>query len=567
MKAGRVWLAGPGQAGRQLRAHGRRLLDGLLARDQSGPRFRAQAVAAFFILVWGAAALLERPAPDPSLLAGQPALVRPLAAAALALLSLETLRHLVLPALVVWLGMRAGARYLDDLFELKDPAAAETYLRLALFGGDYPVLEIKDGDVTAESKRSTAYRIGGPGVVKIHLGNAALFERVDGAADVVAATGSHFLHGFETLREVVDLRDQIRLRTDMDVYTRDGLRVKAVDVQVIFRVAGGGRARSQLQPYPFDAGALRRVVYGRAVAAGGLAPAWAEAVAEKASSVVTRHIGGHLLSQLIAQKEKQGIAAPADREAPAARQAPAAPPPANARQQLSLSLYSEAAAREFAAAGVELIWIGVGTLETPEEVAQELIEAWQADLSARLKGGRYNLEDDERRARAQVLEKFVGEVAEWWRRFAPSLAAAAPAAPGGPGRALTRDPAADEVRLIGFFHLKLSELREALAGRAALPLDVEPALAHVASAARILLGEAGPAAVAAGQMLWWSAAPGRVRVVEVVGGGEPGIWVERPNGRSFPAQAGRRSGPRRFIPLADVQRLFDSGGLRTEPPA
>lgn len=696
MRTIRLSLPSRNDPWRQVRARWQRFLEGLLARDENGPRFRTQAVAAFFILLWGGAALVERPVPSPellnSLLAGQPALaaalLRPIVTAVLAVFSLETLRHLVLPGIIIFLGLRDGARYLDDLFELKDFTAAQNYLMLSLFGGAYPVMAIKDGEVTSDSKRTTVFRIGGPGYVKIHLGNAALFERVDGAADVVAATRGHFLHGFETLREVVDLRDQIRQRTDMEVYTKDGLLVKAVDVQAIFRVWSGGQPRSQQLPYPFEEPALRRVVYGRAVAAGGLAPAWAEAVAEKASGVVTRYIGSHLLKQLIAQKEKQGITSAAEREAVTAGRAIGSKPvlpealPANTRQRLSLSMYSEATAQEFEDAGVELIWIGVGTLDTPDEVEQELIDAWQADLSARLKSGRYNLDDDRRKARGQVLEKFIGEIAEWWRRFAPSLSVSLlrPSALSGDAgeaaRSLFRETPSDEVKLLSLFHLKLSELREALNGREALPADVEAALAHVAAAARIILGEdddsgdepepeaglaaplaelvfekldpgdrfvwldqavrvtqiihAGTAAgvvleradgqpfppqdglpashqhflartdfeamlragdlaalpaeptapppaaeplpvldaetVGEGQIFYWRAAHGLVRVVEVVREGARGVYVERPNGRDFPTQADLPRGPRRFISLQDLQGQLASGELRPEKP-
>lgn len=689
MKITRLSLPPNPDPRRDLRDRWRAFLGGVLARDENGPRYRSQALTAFFILAWGLAMLVERPTPDAafmdSLTRGQPALLAALlrlfATVGWAMISPQVLRHLLAPALMLYLSLRDGAKYLDDLFELKDEAAAHNHLSLAMFGGPYPVLEIKDGAVTPASQQTTAYRIGGPGYVKVHLGNAALFERVDGSADIYGATSAQFLHGFETLREVADLRDQIRLRTDMEVYTKDGLSVKAVDLQVLFRVWSAGRRRSQTEPYPFEPQALRRVVYGRAVTATGLAAPWTETVAEMASAAVTRYIGSRSLKQLIAQKERQGMAAAPERGATGSKPLPAENRPPNARQNLSLSMYSEGAAEEFEQAGVELLWIGVGTLDTPDEVEQELIDAWLEDLKARQKSGRYKVDDDRRKARAQILEKFITELAEGWRRFTATQATLSLQRLNALETGAFRAAPEDEVKLLTLFHLKLTELRDALGGRAAPDEAVARGLAYLSDATRILLGGAGadeelaepeagplpaaplaeavfekldlgdrflwqgltvrvtqvlregaaagvvlergdgqpfpaqsalpasrqhfltrtdfegllrageltplprsepaptplrseppaPAApnfdagsLAEGRVLWWSTVRGQVRIAEVVRDGARGVFVERVNGRDFTMQGNQPSGPRRFIPLQEVQRQLDSGDLRPE---
>ncbi|MBL8057197.1 MAG: hypothetical protein JNK29_10890 [Anaerolineales bacterium] len=591
---------------RTLRARWDRFIEDILARDENGPRLRTQALLGVFILIWGAAALVERPVPDAalmeSLLAGQPAMIvvflRPIVTAVLAFVSLETLRHLVVPAIVLFLGLRTGARYLDDLFELKDFNAAQNYLTLALFGGAYPVMEIRDGEVTAAGQRTTLYRIGGPGYVKVHLGNAALFERVTGTSDIVAATPAQFLHGFERLREVVDLRDQLRTRAELNVYTKDGLRVKAVDVQAVFRVWGGQQPRSQQNPYPFEPLALRRVVYGRAVGDGGQTTAWAESVADLTSAEVARYIGSRLLKDLIAQKRKVGVTPGVGVEtghAIGSKPVRPADLPDNTRRPLSLSFYSPTTAEAFRATGVELIWIGVGTLDTPDEVEQELIDAWQSDTQAKIKSGTYKPEDDRRRAQTQVIEKFLADIAEWWGRSMPlagawQVARSEGAVDMGALRRLgLADSAVDLSRLLGLFGLKLSALRDDLKDRWPLPEAVGGSLAHLQTLAEdiIIIGgradqpalaaaAAGPAlppaapmleaaAVTEGQLFWWSGARGLVRVVEVAREGARGVYVERQNGRDFPTQTGQPHERRRFITLSDLERQLASGDLRPEP--
>ncbi len=408
------------------------ILDHVLARDEHGPQFRFQAIAVFMLLIWITAALVEHPVLDTSAtLEGLPGwaafVVGPIIVVAAALFHLDVLRHLVVPLLMLLLGLRTGAKYLADLFELDDTQLALSYLTSAIFGIGYSTIEIKDGAVTEDSRETAPYRIGGPGYVKIHLGNAALFERPGGETIIYRAAPKAFVHGFEHLREVVDLREKVRKYADLLVYTKDGIPVKVTDVQVTFRLWSGGQTRSKDDPYPFDDTALRRVVYGKAIGAGFRSVAWTEAIAGMAGAAITRYFGNRLLKDIIAQKNKVGVASSSHQEAiesgavMSTEPMPGAGAPADARRPLAQSFHDRKAIEEFAEAGVELVWIGVGTIETPEDVEQELINAWQADAAARLKSGRFNADEIRRSARAQVIEKLLGSLNEWWGRAAPPL--------------------------------------------------------------------------------------------------------------------------------------------------
>lgn len=495
------------------------VLDHVLSRDEHGPQFRFQALMAFMAVVWLTAALVEHPVLDTSaLLEGMPGfvafLVSPIIVVVAALFHLDVLRHLVVPLIMILLGLRAGAKYLQDLFELDDPQLALNYLVSAMFGGSYSSIEIKDGLVTEASKESALYRIGGPGYVKIHLGNAALFERPGGESIIYRATSGTFVHGFERLREVVDLRDQIRRRDDMLVYTKDGIPVKVTDVQVAFRLWSGGQPRSKDNPYPLDDVALRRVVYGKSISAGFRSAPWTESIAGMASGVVTRYIGSRLLKDIIAQKSKVSMVPPGHQEAVEAGVVMSTEPvaslaaPANARRPLSLSFYDEATAKRFEAAGVELIWIGVGTIETPEDVSQELINAWQADATAKLKSGQFKADDERRKARSQTLERLLVSISEWWQRATFQFY------PTGRGRSAASSSSAEfsdrswasallvteeQMRardMLRMYSIKLQELYDGLKGQTTgLPEKTKEALDYIRrlSSPTVDIGDEAPA--------------------------------------------------------------------------
>ena len=475
----------------------RAVLDQVLRRDERGPVVRGALVILGLLLIWVSAVLVERPPVElAAVAAGEISpLVRALATLQLALTHGSVLRHLVVPVIVIGLGLYAGAVYVDDLFELHDTSLAFQYLLAALFGLSHPWLIIKDGDVEPESKKTTLYRIGGPGYTRVHLGNAALFERPGGESVIYPAVARRFAHGFERLREVIDLRDQIRSPGSMEVYTKDGVPVSAADIQVAFRVWGGEQKRSKSNPYPFDELALRRVVYGRAIGARNSSPNWTDVVAEKARAVVIREISHKLLKELIAEKTKVGVTLPGQAAAVLSGAAIAGPPvsaagAANARKPLSLLFYKDAETiREFQEMSVELIWIGVGTLDTPQDVSEELINVWQADVAARLKSGKFPFEEKKREARAQAIENLLSSVSQWWEHRLPLAYRRSSSASESRTETAGSSPRswyffAEELprarELLGLYAIKLEEMYEALKkDKLPLPEKTEEAIVYI----------------------------------------------------------------------------------------
>lgn len=459
----------------------RRLFEALLARDETGPRFRTLAVAVAFTVLWGLAAAVERPAPDPETLQqwlGDPSalsavIIRPFVYALYAIFHPSVWRHLIVPALVLGWALYTGAHYLNNLFELKGDNETLNYVLGALFGGAYEELEIKEGGLTAESRQRRVHTIGGPGYVKVHLGNAALFERPSGASAVYSATPQQFLRGFERLREeVIDLRDQIRQLDDMKVYTKDGVPVTAIQATVVFRVRGN-QTRSKDLPYPYDETAVRRLIYGQLVGPEHRAKPWANTMEDLAREEIANYVGRHLLKELIAQKQKGSLPPPPTviqdtsraQSSPPTRRASAT---ANARQPLTLSFYTDRFARRCDRLGVQLIWIGVGTLETPEEITQELVSAWYSEYEAIAKTGALNLQEERRKVRNSALMEFFRSLRDFWveRTRSPDLQKTVP-----------QEDWPTPFDVVRLYAIKLRELRHST--NHPLEHDVDPAIRYL----------------------------------------------------------------------------------------
>jgi hypothetical protein len=472
-----------------------RLINAVLARDERGPLFRTLAVVVVMALIWLAAALVERPTPDPAVLENLAAtqgaayfIVAPFELALYALLHPSVLRHLFLPALVIALGIYAGASYLNNLFELRGVRKTASYLFGSLFGLSYDYIEVKDGGLTAESLTKRVHEIGGPGYLKVHLGNAALFERVGNRSSVYSATPHHFLHGFERLREqVIDLRDQIRSLGDMTVYTKDGIPVKAIQAEVVFRVASA-QSRSQAAPYPFEEKAVRRLIYGQLVVeAKGKAKSWTDMLAELAREEIAHYVGSRLLKELIAQKQKGSLPPPPSANLDTSQNQGSPPTPraqvlANAREPLTLSFYNNNFARRCEKLGVRLIWIGVGTLETPEELSQELIGAWYAEFEALIKNNALDLAKEKTNIHKAAIRSFLENLRDYWLKHT-----ALPADQQQPLPTAEWPSAYDIVRL---YSIRLHELRRST--HQPLEPEVERALEYLEDLARPhIIGEEG----------------------------------------------------------------------------
>lgn len=360
------------------------LLAGFLRRDHYGARLRLAAAGTAFAAYWlGLALLFNFPRLLPEAWLNQ--VVFPLNVAFDLLTSLfapQVLVHVIPAAGALWLAHRLAGHYLADLFELGAPAMAERYLRGAAFGLGYDTLNIAQSKLALLNRNSPMLRIGGPGYLQVHLGYAAVMETAAGLPRVYGPDQRRFIHGFERLRDVIDLRDQLKELDEVNAVTADGIEVRAGDVQMVFRVYGGDQERSLQVPYPYTEAAIRRLVYGRSVGEEGPLD-WSDELTQLAADEIRSFVGDLTLEAFLALQPE---AAGADAAAAASGGTFHIP-----RRKLTERFHTEQARARLRERGLELDWVGVGTWEigSPESghqisIGKTIVGAWQNVQRARV---------------------------------------------------------------------------------------------------------------------------------------------------------------------------------------
>jgi hypothetical protein len=425
-----------------------------------------------FVLVWGSVAVLwvglviaaRRPlAPLPAALAWLPFPLDAFWQTIALFFSAPVLIHLIPIVGALWLGLRICAHYLADLFDLEDPSIASRYLWPALFGLDvlsYPRLHVATGDLEELDPASPLVAIGGPGYLKIHLGHAAVVEGLDGRPRVYGPARMRFLSGFERIRDVVDLRDQVGRAGVVRGVTRDGIEVHARDAQMVFRVfRGEGRSRSLEDPYPFDEASIRHLAYARPVEEGGRRR-WADDLPERVRSEIRSFLEQSTIEEFLALRPQTGPGGPgASFEIP--------------REALTARFHAPDHTQRLREAGLELDWVGVGTWELagpgaePETgVADTLISGWREKERLELYTSPEYLERQLARGFRDALGGALQEIVESWR-----------------GDSSAPEPQTASLLVLHRLHERLSRLRDQARSdpQVRLPVDFEAVLRHLAS--------------------------------------------------------------------------------------
>jgi hypothetical protein len=308
--------------------------------------------------------------------------------------SVRILRHFLALGLALGLALIITAVYLDDIFELEDLSIAELFIVEAAFALFYRRISIQNGGINPEHLNSPIVQIGGPGIVDVHLENAALFEKVDGSPRVAAPTisCSLILNGFERLRQVVDLRDQV-VEMTVSGRTQDGIPITAKDVRLVFSIYRGEQkitpGESFIQPYPFSDQAVLDLVYQQERGP------WFEGLRRMIRRELVQFISQHTLSEFLTTTnidvQASNIAA---------------------REEISdlffdfASDFSERARER----GVELQWIGVGTWVLPSQIIpQRHVEAWRLSYESRVRKSPSALSKVREETRASELLRLVDE--------------------------------------------------------------------------------------------------------------------------------------------------------------
>ncbi len=394
-----------------------RVATAILARDQSGAHLRLLLVSGLVAAVWLAAAFImdfPRVLPE-AFLAVLPFPVNVLIDLATSFFHPSVLVHIVALLAALWLGLRGGALYLADLFELEDSSIAFRYLMGAIFGLAYDHLEINHEALERLNQGSPLLRIGGPGYITVHLGFAAVFEAAEGrpCIKIFGPSERQFIEGFDRLREVVDLRDQLVTVGEVRALTRDGYVIYARDAQMLLRVHSGDRSRSLSRPYPFDPAAVRRLVYGQAVSQGG-ARRWSQGLGQIVAEEIARFVREHTIDEFLAMPPDSYLEGDEQQDRRRAFHL--------SRGELTRRFHTEAARDRLKRRGLEMDWVGVGTWEVrdPPSPAQgpgmgnAIVGTWRALQRARQVRDPDYLPLQSALASQQAVERVLQSLVQAW---------------------------------------------------------------------------------------------------------------------------------------------------------
>lgn len=367
------------------------------------------------------------------------------------LFAADIFRHVLIASLAFWLAYRLAAIYLDDINELCNINIAERFIRQAVFASQYNVIEIQDGEVAQKDKLSPIFLIGGPGMVRVHLENAALFEKIDGEAHVIPPTvrligsrnrkdkqkpfspsesinqgdsesitidGVEIIEGFERLRSVIDLRDQFEDLT-VKARTRDGINVEIKDVHYVFSVYRDQQQPTLSRPYPFKKTAIENLVFGQSK------QHWSNTMKELIKRNLIEFISERTLSEFLATinipeleqqiEEEMRLQQDADELAGVEGveiNGNYAPPNFTPRTKLTDIFYDFTSnfTKIAEKIGVEMRWIGVGTWVTPDEIIPERhVRAWTITRDNLMNGSQKALESLEEQSRNGALVGLIQE--------------------------------------------------------------------------------------------------------------------------------------------------------------
>lgn len=383
----------------------------LLAGSRAGIlRFASLGLAAFIGVLWGwLASQLPRPELSPGF--ARQFIAYPFEA----LFAPGVLRHVLVAALAFWIAYRVAAAYLEDIYELNDIGTAERFILQAAFASQYNIIQIRAGDVIQKHRRSPIFRIGGPGRVQVHYDSAALFESVDGEPRVIGPTtrdttnGSQFvetLTGFERLRQAMKLYDHIEEKFPVEGRTRDGLRIRLKDVNIVYSIYRGWQEASMPHPYPFDQQAVQNLVYNQ-----GPSPLEA-AMRSLIRSEFTKFISKHTMNEFLASIGTQEVERDQLHETELAVRSTqfsgqpvvgegmlAAPEqPFRTRPDIMTQHFADEFEERAAERGVQIRWVGGGTWDPVDTIVLDKHEeAWRLSRQNLVRGseralGRLRLE-------------------------------------------------------------------------------------------------------------------------------------------------------------------------------
>jgi hypothetical protein len=264
-------------------------------------------------------------------------------------------RYLIAPFFAGLLAFMAGARYIQDIYELDKYWQAFRYLFSSFFGIYYPSFSVYGGKkVNRNGDVNLLDVIGGPGFVYVQPGNAVLFEGQN-APSAIHPNGRRFVPRFETIQPIA-LEDQYGELEGISAMTRDGFDVKIGRTRFRYRLLAEGDVKSPQNPYPYSEEAIYDMIYNRTVSEQGLGD-WCSGISSDIRKALTGYINRNTLDHLTAPEGTGG----------------------DPRGEIKCELRSNMVTNKLRRRGTELLWIDIGSFEIPnKQVEQQRLNTWQA---------------------------------------------------------------------------------------------------------------------------------------------------------------------------------------------
>ncbi len=275
--------------------------------------------------------------------------------------SLAGLRYLLIPFIPLVVAIIFGARYIQDIYELKSYTFAMRYMLACLFSIEYPLLRINNGKRELKpGEENSLDLIGGPGFVFITPGSAVLFESMTHPS-MVLSQGRYFVSRYERISDIVDLTDQHGFIEKKTAMSKDGIMVTVHDIHFRYRTVGGRRlagvtGRSPQFPYPFSVKAIRNIAYNRQIRKDGLA-SWSSVVSGRVEGEILNYIRRSRLDDVITGRDGE----------------------ASVREAIRGEIMGVSFRDRLKDVGAELLWFDIGHFNFEEpQVEEEWINVWAA---------------------------------------------------------------------------------------------------------------------------------------------------------------------------------------------
>lgn len=320
------------------------------------------------------------------------------------LFSARSYGHLLALALAFWLASRTSASTQQAIFQLRDIKDAQRHIHQSAFDGKSPNLHLRSSESKRAETNNLFIRVGGPGMVEVHMENAAVFEPIEGKPRVITPNEkAQALRGFERLRALIDLRDQV-LNLKVWGRTRDGIRVRVEGARVVFSIRRGAREASLREPHPFDKQAALQIVYGQRVEKGDAAKSGRglpqTALGEQGSALFERQLQRFIARFTLGEL----LAASAENLERGSEQSSALFLARDSLREQFASYCADALSEQ----GLDLHWLDLGIWRI-DELAQEILEDFQSEQVSKSPAREENLYQD---IRTQELNRLFLQLAQ-----------------------------------------------------------------------------------------------------------------------------------------------------------